>query len=216
MALDIQVKEIRRVAGSIIHVEHYNGVWRAKNGKYPAYAGGTTFLVEFIGTQLPKRISMGRFKELGYGAVRLLPNMEKLRISKEVPITKSDDVQKPIVPTLVSLIREHAKRRLKLRELENFAISNAKKGNVKLNNHQCGRLEQLMTDSKNITQVHHWLDENKQKSIGEALIKAHLLYDFDKKPHAYIRSDIYRDLDWEYTRHFWRTFFAVLRKMNKN
>jgi CRISPR-associated protein Csx10 len=220
---EIKVNEVVKVAGSITHVEHYNGVWHAKNGKYPAYAAGTTFLVNLDAVSLPTRLSMGRFNELGYGVIRILPDIESISTEKseeesEDPcdgLREKEENRKIDMPAIVKSILEYKKEVQTFGKLEKTAIEAASKVRG-LNNHQCGRIERLMQDSQSIDSVHKWIEENKDKPIWNALNKAHVLINNQHKADARIPREELSSMGWVYTRHYWKAFFSALRKMNKS
>jgi len=209
-----KVKEVLKVAGSITHVEHYNGVWHAKNGKYPAYTAGTTFLVNLESDAFPSRLSVGRFTDLGYGSVRMLPDIGSISLLEEKEENEDSDTPVKQTPVIISDIRKNKESVRSRNLLDDLAIQKA--SDVRgLNNHQCGRMESLMVESNSIDQVHAWLAENNGKPIWKALAKARVLINSRNEPDAQIPDKAWISKGWEDARYFWKAFFAALRKLNK-
>jgi hypothetical protein len=217
LGLDVTVEQ---VAGGTTWVESYNAVWQAKSGKYPAYAAGTTFKIK-APNDLPAEIRIGKFTELGYGMCRIMRYEKNIVVEEDkqnqLPATGNATALSNAAPGLLKDIAAFQKQKETYHLLENKAIDDAQKKAGKLNNHQCGRLENVLMAAEAGNQtLKDFLNDVKSKPLGDSLAKANILLSRDKDIQIEIPSIVGIDNPtWNEQRHYWLTFFRSLRKFNQ-
>lgn len=215
--------EIEKIAGSTTLVESYNAVWEAKSGKYPAYAAGTTFKIKAMpGVQLPTEIRIGKFTELGYGKCSIVNYERQITVDEDKQNQQASAAHankiSDAAPALLQQIHEQQQLKQAYHLLETKAIDDAKSKKNKLNNHQCGRLENVLMAAESEKQkLKDFLNDVKGKPLGDSLAKANILLSRDKDINTNIPGISSPDQpQWLQQRHYWLTFFRSLRKLNNN
>lgn len=211
---------VAKVAAGTTTVESYNAVWQAKSGKFPAYAPGSSFRINTGDTtEMPAEIQVGKFVELGYGKCQIIPYVNDIRLIDLVNKKEANGTTgtSNTAPLILQEIEKHKRERQIEESLESKAIESAKRKADKLNNHQCGRIEQVFVHAEaSSRRVLDFLNDVKGKPIGESLSKANILLSRDKDVNINIPGINNEEQPlWKYQRHYWLAFFRSLRKFNK-
>ena len=218
LGLDVTLEQ---VAGSTTQVESYNAVWQAKSRKYPAYTAGTTFKIIEAPNELPAEIRIGKFTELGYGRCRIMSYEKNIAVEEsrqnQQPATGNATELSNAAPALLKDIEGFQKQKETYHLLEKKAIEDAQGKAGKLNNHQCGRLENVLMAAEAGNQtLEKFLNDVKGKPLGDSLAKANILLSRDKDIKIEIPSiEGIKNPTWMEQRHYWLTFFRSLRKFNQ-
>lgn len=215
---------VEKIVGSTTLVESYNAVWQSKSGKYPAYAAGTTFMVHIKdNAKAPSTIHIGKFVELGYGKCKIIPFIQTVELQEE---EKHSEQSIEIKVPLLKNIKTEALRSEKKRKIEEKSINDAKSmydgKKIRLNNHQCGRLETIFSEADDFGYVINFLKSLGDKPLAVALKKSRVLIELyggtsDNELKLLMQKPLkeFNDVEWIDVKTYWLTFFRIIRKLNK-
>lgn len=231
-ATGAKVNHITNVAASIVMIEQYNSVWKAKSGKIAAFAEGSVFLINmYLTNDATERLltlsdeGFGEWRNQGFGKIRVMPYKDfptQFKIAeaekKTYAVSKGSNFKlsnSELIKILGTYKKEEQRVIIRSRAIEKVQ-GNFKVLNEKLKNHLIGRLEAVINEKKSKSELAKWLESIKGKPADEALIKARLKKDLEGFDTMVDIIDKQNDIDrFELAQIYWLTFFQTLRKMKK-
>ena len=207
--------EVKTAESKVTYIEQYNSTWMSKSGKMVAFKEGSSFLIRLkTGTTSPPPSYLGELQEQGFGKVTFTPfedsHNQFTRENREHPTgDPAPSPQQELQSDRLIEIKERFEREQKELKVMTKAMESAEKtGGQKLKNHLIGRMELLFERSDEKKDITGWMKEAQGQPVIDALkgvgiVNEDGVFQF-VYPHDFMLEKLY-----------WRTFFQMLRKLNK-